>query len=119
MIIWDCFFDIAKDNINLNKILHSLLNLFSLKYSSSSKKKRKFILYSSIYFITNKFDFSTNIINDKNLLKNIINNIDIFYKQIKSNEIKPNTDYLYKDISKTNQDKSIEKLKTLDDFLNK
>ena len=37
----------------------------------------------------------------------MINNV---YKQIKKNEIKPDTDYLYYGIKQTNREKTIEKL---------
>ena len=118
-LIWDCFFKITENNIPLQKIINSLFNLFTLKFSLTLKKKRKGIIYSCIFFITHDYNFNTPIINDKKLLVDIRNNINIFYKQIKINEIKPDTDYLFKDIKNLNKEKSLEKFKTIDAIINK
>ena len=53
---------------------------------------------------------TTPIIENKTLIENIIQKVDDVYKQVKKNELKPATDYLFHGIRKSNLEKSIEKL---------
>lgn len=102
----------------INKIMLSLLNLFSIKYTNSCKKKRKYLMYTSIYFLTEKINLNINVIQNKNIIENICSKINLIYKQIKDNEIKPDTSYLFNGIEKSNLDKSINKLDLMDKFNN-
>jgi hypothetical protein len=49
-------------------------------------------------------------------VSNILNKIDLVYKQIKKNEKSPGTDYLFKDLKSKNLEKTIEKLEAIDSF---
>lgn len=98
------------------KIMNSLLNIFSIKYTSGVKKKRRFLMYFAISILTEPYDLSTEIINKKPLIENIINKIDIVYKDVKKNEVSPETDYLFNGTSssaRSNLDKTIERLDKL------
>ena len=103
----------------LKKCLESLISLFSLKYSSNVKKKRKYILYFALQLIMEKPNYNIEIMseNTKNLIKTVSKNINSIYKKIKKNEDAPNTNYLFKDTNnnKSNLEKTIEKL----DVMNK
>lgn len=121
-IIWDIIYDCNNDNdFNLDNskkkiiknIFDSLFSLFTIKYKSSIKKKRKFILYICFTILIENINFDTNISNNLNEIKNITENIDSIYKQIKKNEVSPKTDYLFNGLNKSNIEKTFEKMEIL------
>tara|TARA_Y100000816_G_scaffold245458_1_gene193453 strand:- start:969 stop:2021 length:1053 start_codon:yes stop_codon:yes gene_type:complete len=116
-IIWESLLKESERDKIINKIMLSLLNLFSIKYTNSCKKKRKYLMYSAIYFLTEKINFNINVIQNKNIIENICSKINLIYKQIKENEIKPDDNYLFNGLEKSNFDKSIDKLEMMDKFL--
>ncbi len=103
-IIWDILFDFIenKNNIPLTNLLKASLDIFTINYSISSCKKRRFIIYYAISICTDQINISGDIINDKKTVSTVIENIDVVYKQIKKNEISPNTDYLFNNLEKQN-----------------
>ena len=87
-IFWQCLLhESKKREENYFKIINSYLNLFSIRYTSSCKQKRKYLIYACISFLTEKINFDVPIIDKKNILENIVNNIDTIYLDIKKNEI--------------------------------
>lgn len=52
---------------------------------------------------------------DKKVIENIVTKIDIVYKDVKKNEVTPDTDYLFNGMesAKSNLDKTIERLEKL------
>ena len=74
-------------------------------------------MYTAIYFLTEKINLNTNVIQNKNIVENICSKINLIYKQIKENEIKPDTNYLFNGLEKSNLDKSINKLDIMNNFL--
>ena len=114
-LIWDILFKInfkKKSEIS-NKIMKSIFELFCIRYTSGSKKKRKYLIYFAISLITEKFNQNINIIENKEVVDNIIKKINLIYKEIKKNEIAPATDYLFNGMEKSNREKTFEKLETL------
>jgi hypothetical protein len=121
-IIWDIILQESKKKKNslLMKNIEALMNLFSIKFSGGIKKRRRFILYFAVLLLTENINYKTEIINDKTIVDGVTDKINVIYKQIKKNEISPQTDYLFNDIGKSNIEKTIEKLdkmKNLDSFI--
>jgi hypothetical protein len=118
-ILWDLFLNEAsKRSKFIKKTMDSLLTLFTLKYSSGCQKKRRNILYFAISLLC-----ETNISNEEiirpaqqEIVSNILKKIDLVYKQIKTNEQSPGTEYLFKDVKSYNLEKTIEKLEKMNSF---
>jgi len=122
-IIWDVLLYYSNDKSELiKKIMKSLLNLYCLRYGNSQSifKKRKYLIYYAVSILTETI---INIGNEE-LLSNeqkeklviVLNKIDNIYKQIKKNEKSPNTDYLFNNTTKSNLEKTIEKLEKMNAF---
>ena len=114
-IIWECLLlEAGNRNQGLLKIMKSLLNIFCLRYRPGVRKRRKYILYFGINLLTEPLDNKIPIIKDEQQIKNIVSKINIVYKQIKKNEIKPSTDYLFNNsMTNNNLEKTISKLEKM------
>jgi hypothetical protein len=114
-MIWDVLFKANKERKSeiANKILKSIFELFCLRYTSGVKKKRKYLLYFAISLVTDTFDTSIDIIENKTSVDNITKKINLIYKEIKKNEQAPATDYLFNGLEKSNREKTFEKLEAL------
>ena len=118
-IVWDLFLKESESQSSIiQKVIHSLLNLFTLKYTSGCQKKRKYILYFVISILCENINFDEEIIRDsqKSVLSNVLKKIDSVYKQIKKNEESPGTEYLFKDSKAAQLEKTIEKLEKMNTF---
>jgi len=120
-IIWDIFFENMQSlnsNKLIQKIIYSLLNIFTFEYSQNTSKKRKYILFFIVELLVDNIRLEEEIINnkDKEQLGNIIEKLDIIYSQIKENEISPNTDYLFLHKKTDNLDKTIKRLEKMNAF---
>lgn len=114
-ILWEIILDESKLRgnyyLSINK---SLLDIFCIKYSTSNNKKYKLLLYYAVYILCENIDTSLSFITDKKIIRLLVDNIDKFYKQIKTIEQSPKTDYLFNNIKeKSNREKTIEKLELL------
>jgi len=118
-MIWDVFFHISKNkNTITNTIINSLLSIFTKRYSHVENKRKIFLLYFVVSLLTEKYDFTINMIDDSEKVLCVADNIDTIYKQVKMKEVSPNTDYLFKDVKQTNLEKTIEKLETMESLTN-
>jgi hypothetical protein len=111
-IIWEILIH-ETDHPLQKKIVSTLMDLFSLKYNYSIKKKRKFILYFAIELITQQPNFQIDIINatTTSTIERVLKNLHKVYKNIIKNQIAPNTDYLFQETkTKSNLEKTIQKL---------
>jgi len=118
-LIWDCFlYESNNHHALIKKIIKSLLQLFVLKYSPTSNRKKKYLLYFAIDLLTEPVNLEEEILRekDKDKIALIVNKINGIYKQIKANEHSPKTDYLFTNVTKSNLDKTIEKLERMNDF---
>tara|TARA_B100000424_G_scaffold243713_1_gene213497 strand:- start:741 stop:1781 length:1041 start_codon:yes stop_codon:yes gene_type:complete len=114
-IIWEIILtESKKRSVYFSNICNSLLDIFCLHYSNSNKKKYKGLIYYAIYLLCEPIDTKISFIHNKDLVNIIVKNIDKFYKQMKSVEQSPNTEYLFKDVKeKSSREKTIEKLELL------
>jgi hypothetical protein len=114
-IIWECLLLEANNrNKGLHKIIKSLLSVFCLRYKPGVRKRRKYIIYFAINLLTEPLDNKIPIIKDEKQIQNITSKINIIYKQIKKNEIKPATDYLFNNsMTNNNLEKTISKLEKM------
>ena len=114
-MIWDVLFkaNAEKKSEISDKILKSIFELFCIRYTSGVKKKRKYLLYFAISLVTDTFDSSIDIIENKTTVDNITKKINLIYKEIKKNEQRPATDYLFNGLEKSNREKTFEKLEAL------
>lgn len=111
-IIWEIIMSNAKTELH-KRCIESLIELFALKYSYATKKKRRSLLYFAIELLIEQKLTHPNIItpNIKQIINIIPSNLDKIYKTIKKNEIAPKTDYLFHGVEqKSNQEKTAEKL---------
>jgi hypothetical protein len=106
-IIWDALLYYGKKKeILIQKILSSLLNLFCIKYTTASCKKRKYLLYFAVGLLIENIQTNINLVSDKNILQTVISHIDTIYEQIKingSNTIVDNNNPLNKKFKSINQ----------------
>ena len=111
-IVWDCLLWESKNrNKGLHKIIRALLGLFCLRYQPGVRRRRKFLIYYGIHLLTEPLDNKIKIITNENLIKLVQSKINVIYKQIKKNEITPDTDYLFNNsITNNNLEKTIKKL---------
>jgi hypothetical protein len=116
-IVWDIILhECSKNKKNplIVKIVNALLEIFSIKYSSGVKKRRKFLIYFAVSLLTDPLDLTIDIISNKKELDAIIQKIGVVYKDVKKNEESLNTDYLYTGVAeRTNLDKTVERLEKM------
>lgn len=118
-LIWDVFIKKASEKSQIIvKIVNSLLNIFSLRYTPSINKKRKFVFYFTISLLCETVSTDQPILKDdqKSKLTHILNNLSLIYDQIKQNEVSTGTEYLFKNMKKKNLESTIKKLDTLKSF---
>ena len=116
-LIWEILLQEVKKDLLLTKIIKALLDIFCIKYTSSSKKKRRFILYFAINLLTETVDVKIDFMGNKPLIDSAMKNIGLVYKDVKKNEVTLGDDYLFMGGEKSNLDKTIERLEKMNDFI--
>jgi hypothetical protein len=102
-MIWDSILFYANADEHgkyVTTLLRSILNLFSIKYSTGSTKKRRYLLYYAVSLLMEPVPNHIDIISDehKAILVSALSQIDMIYLQIKQNEQVPQTEYLFRNI---------------------
>jgi len=118
-LVWDLFLKESQEHNELiQKIIKSLLFLFTLRYKAGYEKKRKYILYFVVSLLCENINVQEEIIKEENkqIITNVIKKIDSIYCQVKKNEESIGTDYLFKDVKSQNLEKTIEKLEKMNTF---
>jgi hypothetical protein len=115
-IIWEVLLGspVLGNDPFIEKLMKALLDIFSIKYTTASSKKRRYLLYFAVELLTEFVPTNIELIANKEMVKTVIAKIDIIYKQIKKNEVSPNTDYLFANVEKQNNfDESIRKIEMM------
>ena len=116
-LIWDA---LQKYTVEINKpfiikLMTSIMNLFCIKYTTGSCKKRRYLLYFAVALLTEPVPLDVDLISKKDIIYNVVGKINEIYKQIKKNEQSPGTDYLFNNLDKqANYEKSIRKLEIME-----
>ena len=117
-IIWDSIIHYGEEKeLFIRKTLSSLLNLFCIKYTTSSCKKRRYLLYFAVGLLIENIQTNTDMVGDKTTIQSVISQINDVYKQIKKNEVSPKTEYLFSNLDddcNRNTEQSIRKLGIMD-----
>ena len=114
-MIWECLLMEANNRSKgMHKIVTAMLSIFCLRYKPGVRKRRKYLIYFAINLLTEPLDNSIPIIKNEKIVENITSKINVIYKQIKKNEVKPDTDYLFNNsITNNNLEKTISKLEKM------
>ena len=88
-IIWDFILKTSKNSLSNEsyEIIDKIFELFKVRYTLTTNKKRIFMIYHCIEIYCNKIDLKINILKNKTLIKNLSKNINIVMEQIKKSEI--------------------------------
>ena len=112
-MLWDILFYYSglTNNQYIDILMKSMFNIFCIKYTTASCKKRRYLLYFAVALLTEPVQTNIEVMNNKPLIQSIIDKINSIYKQIKKNEESPNTEYLFANLQKENTfEKSIMKM---------
>ena len=118
-IIWDTILQEGKTrNKLIQKMLDAILNLYCLRYTTTSYSKRKYLVYYAVSLLTEIVNLEEEILKEKEKasVSLVVSKIDNIYKQIKKNEVSPGTDYMFHGMTRSNLDKTIEKLEKMNSF---
>ena len=96
-IIWDILIKLGKEQSKhpqLNKIIHTIFNLFTIKYMISYNKKRIHQIYHVIelLLLSDNIDFSIDVLKDRKRLSSLETNIHVTFENIKKNEVQTKED---------------------------
>jgi hypothetical protein len=121
-LIWDTLnkYSTELNNPFIMKLMMSIMNIFCIKYTTGSCKKRRYLLYFAVALLTEPVPLDIELISKKELIHNVVGKINEIYKQIKKNEQSPGTDYLFNNLDKqATYEKSIRKLEMMEsmDFI--
>ena len=110
-LVWDMLIYEAKQRESpfFEKTVEALLRLFCIKFTPTSPKKRRYLIYYAVAILTEAWNSSLELIQDKQLLSIVVKKINTVYFQIKKNEETPNLDYMFSFSSDLNKSQKIEK----------
>lgn len=116
-ILWEIIMDkIPEENKLQAKIINKLLELFCIRYTIGVKKKRKFLMFFAISLLCENFKEDIPFIQNKNLVQGMVDKINNIYKQIKKNEVSPDTDYLFANVDQRETQRNIAKIEAMNEI---
>ena len=72
-----------------------------------------FYSFLDSYSTVDNVDLNISLNNQTQVISKVQDKIDAIYREVKKNEVKPDTDYLFNNVGKSNLDKTIEKLEKM------
>jgi hypothetical protein len=102
--------------------MNGLFQLFSIKYTTASSRKRRYLLYFAVELLTEPVPTNIELTTNPVVVKTVIDKINHVYKQIKKNEENPGTDYLFANLDRQNTfEQSMKRMEMMNcmDFINK
>ena len=101
-MVWDVLFHFMKERGSplIEKVMGSLLTLFSLHYTNACCRKRRYLLYFAVSLCTEQVNPATELVSDMRVVELAVKNINGIYKTIKKSEESPGTDYLFSGLDK-------------------
>jgi len=117
---WDAFNHYAKADAHgefIERSMQSLLQLFSIKYTTACGKRRRYLLYFAVTLLTEPVPTNVEIVtlDHKKILASVVEQIHMVYRQIKKNELSPNTEYLFSGMNKRSTlEQSMRKLEVME-----
>jgi hypothetical protein len=123
-ILWDTLllYNSELNNPFIDKIMNGLFQLFSIKYTTASCRKRRYLLYFAVEILTEPVPTNIELTTNPVVVKTVIDKINHVYKQIKKNEENPGTDYLFANLDRQNTfEQSMKRMEMMNcmDFINK
>jgi hypothetical protein len=89
----------------------AIYNVFCIKYTTASCKKRRYLLYFAVALLTEPVPTNIELMPNKQMIQVAVEKINDIYKQIKKNEESPNTEYLFANLAAENAfDQSIRRM---------
>jgi hypothetical protein len=82
--------------------MQSIHNIFCIKYTTASCKKRRYLLYFAVALLCEPVPTNIELTTNKQMVQIVISKINDIYKQIKKNEESPNTEYLFANLANEN-----------------
>ena len=103
-ILWDVLFHYSEklNNAFIDKLMKCINEIFCIKYTSASSKKRRYLLYFAVALLTEPVPTNIELMSNKPMIQNIVDKINAVYKQIKKTEESPNTEYLFANLEREN-----------------
>ncbi len=120
-MIWELImYEANRKSSGVFKIVQSIVNLFCMRFKPSSIKKRRVLIYNAIFLITEKVDDNIPIYHSsiEKTIKKVKEKSNLVYKEVKKNEVKPKTDYLFNNSINKNLEKTVAKLNKMDKLNN-
>jgi hypothetical protein len=118
-ILWDALllYSEATNNSFIIKLMNALIDIFSIKYTTASCKKRRYLLYYAVALLCEPVPINIELMNNKQIVMNVVEKVNQLYKQIKKNECSPNTEYLFANVeSENNFEQSMRKMEMLNNM---
>jgi len=123
-ILWDSLFHYCEklNNSYIDKLMKAIYDIFCIKYTTASCKKRRYLLYFAVALLTEPVPTNIDLMTNKPMIQTVVAKINEVYKQIKKQESSPNTDYLFANLERENAfEKSMKKMELMNsmDIFNK